>query len=493
MTRLSIVRSALGLAALFAVQAAAQGVTQEGGYEVTRSQTVARAPHGMVGRKTTDRETRIGNTAETDGNSLTIVMTIGGFAKQCPTAEGIVAGDFEYTLTSDAVDTDEGETQRTHFSHNLLVELKGQVGNDGVLEYIEMQGTFTRRRTGAQTERTPIPPTRFRPGLQGAPDWEGMRQGVEVTGEIATATAMLMAGSTYAIAQLEWNKPNQCVEFSFDPPSDTRRLGPNESAEVQVTLLTKDGRTPVAEGSFRANGLEGVGSLAPRTGLTRAAGVPLTFTAPGNARAGNGFDVATLSRAGTAAAIWKSLAPRAGEPGWSGSIQYTLDIQGDEGQSVLQDWYNRTFVQITFTFEDGVGTATSHAEVEYRDENRRGIDRGGSVYYVKEGSRTTAGSLSGTSPATVDVRFDPAMGTYSASPGWTATVGTQRVVNCDATNCTTTDMYFSTDPQRDTGIWGTTDDPNHVHGTMIDRREGLGRAHNGVNIWTRTWDLRRSN
>jgi len=101
----------LGTATLFAAALEAQ-TSSQGGYEVTRSQTVTNAPARHVGRKTTDRETRVGNTPETDGNSQTLVMTVGGFVRECPTAEGLVAGNFEYTVTSDAVNTDEGETRR---------------------------------------------------------------------------------------------------------------------------------------------------------------------------------------------------------------------------------------------------------------------------------------------------------------------------------------------------------------------------------------------
>jgi hypothetical protein len=84
----------------------------ENGYEVTRSQTVLPVPRGKLGRKTIDRETRVGNTAETDGNSSSYSMTFGGFVNRCPIPEGgspvnfVVPGDFEFTLVADSVDTD---------------------------------------------------------------------------------------------------------------------------------------------------------------------------------------------------------------------------------------------------------------------------------------------------------------------------------------------------------------------------------------------------
>ena len=116
-----------GASASLAVAAAAQTTSSEGGYEVTKSQTVANAPAGYVGRKTTDRETRVGNTPETDGNSSMFVMTVGGFVRECPSAEGLVAGNFEYSLTADDVNADEGETRRTHHVVSLVASLEKMI------------------------------------------------------------------------------------------------------------------------------------------------------------------------------------------------------------------------------------------------------------------------------------------------------------------------------------------------------------------------------
>src|SRR5436190_8128550 len=126
----------LSAATLLPGLAAAQNSTSEGGYDVTRSQTVANAPAGYVGRKTTDRETRVGNTPETNGNSSMFVMTIGGFVRECPSAEGLVAGDFEYSLTAEDVDTRAGDTRRTQNGVSLNVRLEGHVRDDGIVDYV---------------------------------------------------------------------------------------------------------------------------------------------------------------------------------------------------------------------------------------------------------------------------------------------------------------------------------------------------------------------
>jgi hypothetical protein len=158
-----------GATTLLTVTAAAQATSSEGGYEVTKSQTVANAPAGYVGRKTTDRETRIGNTPETDGNSSAFVMTVGGFVRECPTAEGLVAGNFEYSLTADDVNTDEGDTRRTRNAVSLVARLEGHVLDDGMVDYVTIDGEFTRRREGEPAEQQHIQ-RRFNVGAQGQPD-----------------------------------------------------------------------------------------------------------------------------------------------------------------------------------------------------------------------------------------------------------------------------------------------------------------------------------
>lgn len=302
--RLLALLAMAGAVSAYGVTAHAQAAatTSEGGYEVRKWQTVARAPHGSVGRKTTDHETRVGNTPETDGNSSNFVMTIGGFAKKCPTAEGIVAGEFEYSLTVDEVNTDEGETQRTHYAKRIVAGLEGQVRDDATIDFIDVNAEFT-RGDGTPPQRVR---TRFTPGRAGEPDMAAMRSAVEMTADLSIAIVMWMAAPIYREALLEWTKMNECVEFSFDPPSEERSLGPNESAEIRTELKTKDGKFPVGGAKMQANALQGIGNLAPHQGETRV-DAPFTFayTASPNPRPGHGFDVATFSRAGAAGAKWK--------------------------------------------------------------------------------------------------------------------------------------------------------------------------------------------
>lgn len=128
------------------------------GYEVTRTQTVTNAPFGSVGRKTMDRETRVGNTEGTDGNSFGFVMTIGGFVRKCPDAEGIVPGTFEYSLTVDEVKTGDGGTQRTHYAKSITAKLEGHVRNDATIKRrLDLRRPNRRCRQESSARRLRLP------------------------------------------------------------------------------------------------------------------------------------------------------------------------------------------------------------------------------------------------------------------------------------------------------------------------------------------------
>ena len=287
-----------GAATLLSVAAAAQTTTSEAGYEVTRSQTVANAPAGYVGRKTTDRETRVGNTRETDGNSSMFIMTVGGFVRECPTAEGLVAGTFEYSLTADDVNTDEGETRRQHHVVSLNAKLEGHVLDDGIVDYVTVDGDFTRQRAGEPSEQQHIQ-RRFNVGAPGQPDFAAMEDAVTATADLSIAIVMWMGSTLYTQAQTHWNMIDTCAELAFEPATRTRALGPNQSADVRVTLRTKDDKAAIGDAEFQANALAGIGTLTPRGGRTDAsAPIDFTYTASSSPKNAHGFDVAARSRAG---------------------------------------------------------------------------------------------------------------------------------------------------------------------------------------------------
>src|SRR5262245_4259510 len=297
-----------GASASLAAAAAAQTTSSQGGYEVTRSQSVANAPAGYVGHKTTDREARIGNTPETDGNSSAFVMTVGGFVRECPSAQGLVAGNFEYSLTADDVNTDEGETRRTHNVVSLVARLEGHVLDDGMVDYVTVDADFKRQREGTPAEQQHVQ-RRFNVGAQGQPDMAAMEDAVRATADLSIAVVMWMSSTLYTQAQTYWNMPDTCAEFAFEPTTRTRALGANQSTDVRVTLRTKADKAPIGGGAFQANALAGIGTLTPHEGRTESnAPISFRYTASANPTNAHGFDIATKSRAGWAKGEWKIVA-----------------------------------------------------------------------------------------------------------------------------------------------------------------------------------------
>jgi hypothetical protein len=389
-----------GASALLADATAAQSTTSHAGYEVTKSQTVANAPAGYVGRKTTDRETRVGNTPVTEGNSSSFVMTVGGFVRECPSAEGLAAGSFEYSLTADEVNTDEGETRRTHHAISLVARLEGHVLDDATVDYVTIDGEFKRQREGSPAEQQRIQ-RRFAVGAQGQPDYSAMVDAVTATADLSIAIVMWMGSTLYTQAQTHWSMPDTCAEFAFEPPTRTRTLGPNESTDVRVTLRTKEDKTPVAGGNFLSNAL-GAGTLTPRSGRTENAPTTFTYTASANPTNAHGFDVATKSRAGYAQAEWKIVAAQPFE-GTFTQIR-TMSIGGatlpDQARALGADRY-------------GVGTSARYETtgrlrwaVEPNSTRPSSFGDVGSVFYVPTDGEITVKILNEGHSAAGDCTYE---------------------------------------------------------------------------------------
>ncbi|HEX5787753.1 MAG TPA: hypothetical protein VFY03_06210 [Woeseiaceae bacterium] len=302
--------------------------TIEDGYEVTRSQTVTPAPHGSVGRKTVDTETRVGNTPETDGNSATYTMTLGGFVKICPSAAGIATGTFEYAIVADIVDTDAVPVERTHYANRMTARLEGHVGDDAKLGYVDGKAEFVRERSGAPTERHTVP-IRFTPRRDGRPDMPAMEAAVEATADISAAILIWQAGQVFLDAERQWMKVDECAEIAFEPASETVTLEANAAANVRVLLRTKDAKRPISDGKLDINAIGGIGTPAPRSGVTGADGAArVTYTASAEPHRGHGLDIGAVSRAGTATAKWTIT-----EPGLVLLIEHRLADRRDTVQA----------------------------------------------------------------------------------------------------------------------------------------------------------------
>lgn len=279
-------------------------------YDVRKSQTPHPAPPGQVGRKTTDTETRTGKTDATRGNERRFRLTMGGFAHRCPSADGFVEGNFEYLLSVAEERNAGGTIQRSVDFRHFQGRLRGEVGDDARLKEIELRGTYTvtRDRPGeaASGSSKEVGPVRFHPYRGGEPDWEAMRRFVESAEDVALGNVILMGGWIYATAELEWTKPNACVELAFEPPTDTRALGAHATADVKIGLRTKG--SPPASAGFRADGIQVLreGSVSPKKAEAKQGEqASVAYTAPAKPRRGDGITLAAVSRAGIAEDKWR--------------------------------------------------------------------------------------------------------------------------------------------------------------------------------------------
>jgi hypothetical protein len=288
-----------------------------------RSQTVYEAPAGWVGRKTIDNERRVSNSDETRGTQATLTLTFGGFVRACPTADGVVDGHFEYSLTSEVKTLPEPGQLVRRYSRHLAATLRGEVGDNARLKQIELFASWSieTREAGTPVSSQTIPVRQtFRPSSSGEPDWHAMQSAVASTADTSVAAVILWAGEFYKKAETNWTQPNECVRFAFDPPSDQLSLALNESAPVRVELHTKAGELPVPWETSNVQAIGG-GTVSPRPARAPAGTATLTYTASARPRRGHGFELATTSRAGYATGQWR-ITDNDGR--WSGTVSWSL-------------------------------------------------------------------------------------------------------------------------------------------------------------------------
>lgn len=293
------------------------------GYSETKTKEVQKASPGWVGNKTTDQITRIGNKQETAGNRTTHVLVLGGKVLKCPTPDGVVTGDFEYAVVLDQTITESGVARLIHMGFRAVATLKGQVGEDAKIQYIEGDlstvaerggtdvPTSVRRRRSqfrfvpSQDEFYPGFPTQIIGISATGWDSQGATQQEDGFAGAAAGAVMFWGGQTYLEAQKEWHKPNTCVEIVFTPATKTRRLSPDESIVVKTELRTKKEQAvvPAKFKEAKERPREGNGNVSPRQAESQP-GAPATFAykAPATRVRHSGFLVGAVSRAGIAQA-----------------------------------------------------------------------------------------------------------------------------------------------------------------------------------------------
>ncbi len=119
-------------------------LAQESAVTPTRSESRQEAPPGWVGWKTTARSIW----PKMAGNRKSMVTILGGKVLKCPTPEGVVPGDFEFAVVLDQTIEESGLRQIIHIGLHASAALKGQVGDNAKVQYVEGQLTAVAERNG---------------------------------------------------------------------------------------------------------------------------------------------------------------------------------------------------------------------------------------------------------------------------------------------------------------------------------------------------------
>ena len=282
----------------------------------TRSESRQQAPPGWVGWKTTARSVW----PETAGNRRSIVTILGGKVLECPAPDGVVPGDFEFAVVLDQTVVESGITRMIHIGLHASASLKGQVGDDAKVQYIEGNLSTVAERNGTdvpaslrrQRSQFRFVPSRDELWLGFPTNVTASAAGWDIEGATpqeysfvsdAIAAVMLWGGQNYLDAEREWHKPNTCVEITFTPATKTKKFVPSESTPVKTELRTKKEQAlvPAKFKEAKERPREGNGRVSPREDKSEMSR-PATFTyqAPATKVQHSGFRVKAVSRAGVA-------------------------------------------------------------------------------------------------------------------------------------------------------------------------------------------------
>ena len=291
-------------------------------YDVRKSSSRENPPPDWVGWKTTETMTRIGkDDRPTKGIREHYEMIIAPRAKRCPDSEGWAEGTFEWSLSLyRSAPGPDGAIQGVLYRQRVTAELKGKVGDDAKVQYVDFDATVTLQHIG-----TELPHYSHSPKIQGQFTIDqrlmGIPQELKIItvsgfseGEaqikdaqlVGTLTALMtyFSGQEYFTAQEEWNEANTYVEITFTPATKTKKFVPSESTQVKTELRTKEKAiVPAKFKEAKEKPREGNGRVSPREAESRP-GTPATFTyqAPATKVQHSGFWVGAVSRAGVAEA-----------------------------------------------------------------------------------------------------------------------------------------------------------------------------------------------
>jgi hypothetical protein len=476
------------------------------GYAITKSDVSQAAPAGYEGRTENSTQTAVGNTPATSGKRYVTHFALGNKIKTCPQADGSSEGEGVFSIGIDYTDAQASGASTLHIDMRATAKYKGKVGDNAFMDGpVNADIDFTYRQSGSMrgpngaiatsppsdvAQHITIPFT-VAPGMA-APGIGAFAGGDPTRGHygqaLSVGTALVYwAGIYFSIAETRWLQPGTCVQVAFDPPSNSRQPVPGSDIKVNAEIKTK-GAAGVKGKFDHARARAGGGGVTPGGGATDV-GAPLkfTYTAPSQRADHAGFRVDATSRAGVAEGEWQTGLGT----DWSGQIFASRVTDAGSGSVELQDWSDYEAMRMTIDVQNGIGTATGYGEVNHTGVNRRRALRGGSIVLIFDQSANNAGTVEGTTPASVGVTLNQASGTYSLGVGLEGViVGTQHSETCIREKCTEFDR-----PLPVTGLLspmgGALVDLNHVSGSRTTVTPHVGRSGNGTATYTLMWDLAR--
>jgi hypothetical protein len=478
------------------------------GYLITKTSSSQEAPAGYEGRTDTTEQTAVGNTSETAGKSVVSRFTLGNQIKTCPNADGTAEGTGEYTLTVDSTNVQADGPGHIHIAMRTTAKYKGQVSDDGFLHdpvNADIDYTFTETGTlrGANGALASSPPTNFAqhltiqvlvsPKAMDTPNFGTLTGGDPTQGNSAEAFAAgaglaTFAGFYYSVAQYKWLN-GECVQIHFNPPSYTKQPVLGGQTILNAELKTKTGESVKANFQIAP---PSVGSVDPMSASSDPAlPAKFTYTAPNKKVPKASFAVSAISHAGAAVGRWDTGLGT----DWSGQITCSSTLRGDEGSNDLQKWSNSDTTRMTIDLgNNGQRTITTYGEEKNLAINKQKALRGGAIVLIDDTSSTEEGTLSDASPAMVQVDINKAQGTYSIRAGASTPMKPSKIhtATCVKDRCRSEDLPFYVEGCLTNGISGKLGDLNHLRGSQSDVKSGLGRAHNGTQTLTLTWDLART-
>jgi hypothetical protein len=499
----------LGLA-VFAIRVfAADGpvtIPKEGeGYQITRTNSSQNAPSGFQGRTDTSTQTAVGNTPATMGKRVVSKFTMSNQIKTCPAADGTAEGEGALSLTVDTTDAQATGTSTLHMVMSAKAKYKGQVNDDAYLDgpvKAEIDFTYALSGTIRGTNHALTTPAGSNaaqhitiqfvvtPGLT-PPDVNAFAGGDPTQGHASEAfsvgTALAYwAGVYYSVAQLKW-RTGECVEISFNPPSNTVRPALGTQATVKAEVKTKRGeRVP---GKFiDIHAFQG-GSVTPSQGRsTETSPLVLTYTAPNtkptNPSIKTAVQVGATSRAGINLGEWETNLGT----GWSGQMSCVRETKGAYSEE-QQSSSVHSVLRITIDVKDGAGTINGYSEVNSMGQNLRPVARQG---YVFDNSSRIVGVAEGSARGTVTINFNTTNGTYYIAPEFpTFPPGKQHSETCDHTSgCREQDTPFYIEPCF-RSFAGQSTDPNQLHESITDVKVLPSGNHATTQSYIVNWDLAR--